>query len=209
MGLTIYYKGTFHPKASLPEMIDEVRDIAEIYKWKYHIFEREFPKQNFKKNGSPLSSRRGAGGEMNENIYGILFTPHKKSEPVWLCFLSNGVLGSPTMLEHWLNTKEAKHKRLIPGNFTKTQYAGPDVHKLVIDLLRYLSKKYFQKFSLIDESKYWETKDEKLMRHTFNEWNAMMDNFAYTLKTVKPRKKESLESVIKRAARKVHARRKK
>ena len=197
MGLTIYYKGIFNPKTSLLEMIDEVQDVAEIHKWDYHIFEKQFPKGTLGKK------------KFNENIYGILFTPHKKSEPIWLCFLSNGTLCSPTMLEHWLKTKDKKYKRLIPGNFTKTQYAGPDVHKIVIDLFRYLSKKYFKSFSMVDESKYWETKDEKILQKTFQEWSGLMDGFAAVLETIKPRKTEKLENVIKRAARKVHVRRKK
>ncbi len=196
MGLTIYYKATFNPKASLPEMIEEVRDIAEIYKWDYHIFEKEFPKKSLGKK------------TYNNNLYGILLHPHKKCETVSLSFLSNGTLCCPSSIIQ-LQSKDNKDKKIFPGHFTKTQYAGPDIHKIIIDLLRYLSKKYLKKFSLVDESKYWETNDEKLMRKTFDEWNAMMDSFAHTLKTIKPRKTESLESVIKRAARKMHARRKK
>jgi len=197
MGLTIYYKGNFNPKASLPEMIDEVRDISEIYKWKYYIFEKEFPKNNLGKKN------------FDESIYGILFTPHKKSEAIYLTFLSNGRMGNPSSLEYWLKSKNEKDKKRIYGNFTKTQYAGPDVHKVVIDLLRYLSKKYFKSFSMVDESRYWETNDEKILRKTFEEWGALIDGFATALKTIKPRKSESLENVIKRAAGKLHARRKK
>ena len=197
MGLTIYYKGRFNPKASLSEMIDEVCDISDIYKWKCHVFETKFPKGSLGKTG------------FNENIYGLVVSPHEKSEGVWLCFLSNGTLGNPVMLEHWLKTKNKKDKRLIYGNFTKTQYAGPDVHKVVIDLLRYLSKKYFREFHLEDEAMYWETGNEKLMRQTFEEWGALMNSFAVSLQAIKPKKMESLERVIKRAAEKVHAKRKK
>jgi hypothetical protein len=196
MGLTIYYKGIFNPKASLPEMIDEVRDIAEIYKWKYHIFEKEFPKKSLGKKS------------YTTDLYGLLLHPHKKCETVSLCFLSNGMLCCPSSIIQ-LKSKDKKHKKILPGHMAKTQYAGPDVHKVIIDLLRYLSKKYLKSFSLVDESKYWETKDEKLMRKTFDEWNAMMDGFAAALKTIKPRKTQSLESVIKRAAGAVRAKRKK
>jgi len=43
MGLSIHYSGSFNPKASLQAMIEEVKDIAETYKWKYFVFEDEFP----------------------------------------------------------------------------------------------------------------------------------------------------------------------
>jgi hypothetical protein len=197
MGLTIYYKGKFNPKASLTEMIREVCDISEIYKWRYHIFEKEFPNDNFGKK------------EFNEKIYGILFTPHKKSEPVKLCFLSNGIMADPFMFEHWVKSKDKKDKRLIYGNFTKTQYAGPDVHKTVIDLLRYLNKKYFKTFSLIDESKYWETKDETILRKTFAEWDALIDGLANALEKIGQKKGETIEETIIRTAKKVHSGRKK
>ena len=196
MGLTIYYKGNFRPEGSLPEMIDEVRDIAEIYKWKYNIFEREFPKGSLGKK------------TYDTNLYGILLHPHKKCETVSLCFLSNGMLCCPSSIIH-LQSKDEKNKKILSGHFTKTQYAGPEIHKAIIDFFRYLSKKYFKKFLMIDEGKYWETNDEKILRETFKEWNAMMDGFAGALKTIKPKKSESLESVIKRAAGKVHMKRRK
>lgn len=43
MGLTIHYSGSFNPEASLKEMIEEVKDIAEIYRWEYAVFDNEFP----------------------------------------------------------------------------------------------------------------------------------------------------------------------
>ena len=98
MGLTIYYKGKFNPSASLSEMIEEVKDIAEIYKWKYHVFETEFPKGTFGKRN------------FNEEIYGISFSP-PESEAVWLCFLSNGVLANPFMFQYWQKSKDKKAKK--------------------------------------------------------------------------------------------------
>ena len=43
MGLSIHYSGSFNTKASLQAMIEEVKDIAEIYKWRYYVFEDQFP----------------------------------------------------------------------------------------------------------------------------------------------------------------------
>jgi len=125
MGLTINYTGNFNPSASLSKMIEEVKDIAEIYKWKYHIFETKFPKDNFDDKN------------FNEEIYGISFSP-PNCEPVLLCFLSNGRMANPFMFQHWLKSKAKNDEHLIYWNFTKTQYAGIEIHKQIIHLLKYL-----------------------------------------------------------------------
>jgi len=47
MGLTIHYHGRFRRNGLLPEMIDEIRDFAEIQKWDYHVFEHDFRQRPF------------------------------------------------------------------------------------------------------------------------------------------------------------------
>jgi len=84
MGLSFHYSGKFRAGASLSEMIQEVKDIVEVCKWKYTIYEEEFP-----------------GGQNPENaynghIYGISFTP-PECETVSLCFLSNRKMSSPVL----------------------------------------------------------------------------------------------------------------
>ena len=43
MGLCIYYSGKIKDAASLPLLVEEVKDIAVINKWNYHIYESSFP----------------------------------------------------------------------------------------------------------------------------------------------------------------------
>ena len=195
MGLSIYYCGKFKPKASLIEMIDEVKDIAESENWKYHVFEKEFPTNAFSKKA------------IDKNVYGILFSP-PASEPVTLCFLSNGELCNPFLYNFWLKEKQTEKEFAVEGSFTKTQYAGATAHIKIIKLLRYLSEKYLCEFELTDEGKYWETGDEKLLRDTFKEWGDMIDVFADALETLETKKGETMEDAILRAAKKVHKRRK-
>jgi hypothetical protein len=75
MGLSIHYSGRFNPSASLKEMIEEVTDIARIYRWKYTIYETHFPKAE-------------PDGTYNDKVYGITVSP-PECEPVFLSFLSN------------------------------------------------------------------------------------------------------------------------
>lgn len=74
MGLSFHYSGSFNAEASLPAMIKEVKDIVEIFKWQYYVYEEEFPTYSMGKAG------------YNQNIYGISFTP-PNCETVFLCFL--------------------------------------------------------------------------------------------------------------------------
>lgn len=81
MGLSIHFSGRLKSQGSLPELIEEVKDIAEIYKWHYSSFVEEFPAGSFKKS-------------FNHRLYGICFTP-PDCETVNLTFLSDGRLTSP------------------------------------------------------------------------------------------------------------------
>ena len=193
MGLSIYYKGRFRKDASLSEMIDEVRDIAEINKWKYHIFETEFDPDVLGKD------------TFDQNIYGICFSP-PKCEPIELTFLSNGIMSDPVSLEFYDNSKDKEI--YLYTICSKTQYAGFQVHKIIIDLFRYLSQKYFQEFKLTDESQYWETGDEIVLRQNFKRYNDMMDQFSDALENIPVKENESTESYIERVAKMIQAGRK-
>ncbi len=93
MGLSIHYSGSFNAKTSLQEMIKEVKDIVEIYKWQYTVYEDVFPENSLGK------------AEYNQNIYGISFTP-PECETVSLCFLSNGKMISAPNLKFYGNSKK-------------------------------------------------------------------------------------------------------
>ncbi len=42
MGLSFHYKGRCKNSKALPLLIEKVKDIAENFKWKYHIYETNF-----------------------------------------------------------------------------------------------------------------------------------------------------------------------
>ena len=185
MGLSLHYNGTFNPSASLQEMIREVEDIATIYNWKYYIFETAFPENSMGLSG------------YNDSIYGICCAP-AQCEPLYLTFLSNGRMASPENLRFWgksMGTPEGGYLYMLA---TKTQYAGYPVHIVIVQLLRYLSKKYFLEFNVIDEGKYWETGDEHILKETFKRYTDMIDNFADLLETLPVNNNENIEEFIGR-----------
>ncbi len=169
MGLTIHYQGKFRPSASLQEMISEVKDVAESHKWKYYLFREEFPSKPSRKN------------ILKAGLFGICFTP-PNCETVFISFLSNGRMADPIHLELEFDDKCMESKNAVSVISVKTQFAGPDIHKIIVDLLRYLNDKYFEDFSMFDESSYWDTEDESEMRATFDEYTRIFNAFAKTLK---------------------------
>ena len=188
MGLTIHYSGSFNKSASLSKMIDEVADIAETYKWEYHVYNKEFPCND------------GASNSYDEKIYGISFTP-PECETVSLCFLSNKRMSSLANLKFFGNSNDKSEQKYLYMLHVKTQFAGEEIHKLIIELFRYLKKlKYFKSLEIIDEGKYWETGDEKLLHEIFEQNIALLDSFSFAIENVPIKKRESYESYFKRLA---------
>ena len=103
-------------------MIEEVAEVASLHKWEYHIFEKEFENE--------ISDIEN----VDNNIYGICFSP-PKSEPIALTFDSNRRLQSILFANAEYDSAVKTKKQYTI--FSKTQYAGMEAHKIVIDLLRY------------------------------------------------------------------------
>ncbi|MBW6482418.1 MAG: hypothetical protein K0B10_05100 [Vicingaceae bacterium] len=185
MGLSIHYSGSFKKKASLEAMIEEVKDIAEIYKWEYNISATCFPKNTFGK------------AAYDGKLYGISFTP-PNSETISLTFLSNGKMCCGARLKFFGNSDNENDKMYLNTLSSKTQYAGSTVHKIVIHLLKYLSQKYFQDFQLIDEGDYWETGDEKLLEKNFKTYNDLIDGIAHSINNYPINSAESFPDYFER-----------
>ncbi|PXV68742.1 hypothetical protein CLV62_1014 [Dysgonomonas alginatilytica] len=185
MGLTIHYSGRIKTPESLYSLIEEVKDISNIYGWKYRIHESKFPNDTFDENIS------------YEAIYGITFTP-PESESISLTFLSNGQIVCPSRVYFFKDSKNESEKASVFIVSTKTQYAGVIVHQLVIHLLKYLDENYLQDFKVRDESHYWETGDESLMKYQFKEYDKLLDNFVLSLQTFPMEPGESFEMYFDR-----------
>ena len=184
MGLTIFYSGRFNPEASLHEMIEEVKDICEVQKWEYHIFEREFPALPFPE-------------EYDGEIYGICFSP-PESETVSLEFLSNGRMSGAHLLHLWGDSDNEEYKQFIYTPFTKTQFAGYEVHALIVEIFRYVSKKYLLDFKMTDEGHYWETNDEKVLDENLDRYEDLIDSFGFALDNVTMNSNETIEEYFSR-----------
>jgi hypothetical protein len=189
MGISIHYKGKLKSEQSLPDLIEEVKDIAQIHHWHYHILEQIFPENHF---GNDV---------FNSEFYGIIFSP-PECEPIQLTFISNGEMRSPWTLGSSNHCEDdPSMSNLI---FTKTHHSGPTIHKLIIHLFDYLSKKYFSEFKMIDEAQYWETKDEQLLLKNFNILDRLINAYGTSIESNSMKPEESFEEYILRIAKEIH-----
>ncbi len=191
----MYYKGKFKESASLPELIEEVKDIVEVYGWKHHFYAEDFP--DVLENGPWWESK----------VYGISFSP-PNCEPVSLTFLENRRMCFPGWLQ-FLNEKSSETEmQYLFQPFTKTQFAGATVHKLIVHLLKYLNEKYFEEFTLLDDAHYWEKGDEKALDAIFKAYSEMLDMVSDAISNEPMLEGENMEQCFKRILKKSTQRKK-
>lgn len=185
MGLSFHYSGSIAKPELLPELIDEVSDIANIYNWKYNICERQFPENSF---GMP---------HYNQNIYGISFTP-PGCETIPICFLSNGRISSHAHLKFFGKTNQQPERDYLYMLSVKTQFANVATHQFIIQLFRYLNTKYFVNFTLTDDGGYWETNDIDILKANFKRNAGLISGFSSALESIPMEKGETIENYFKR-----------
>ncbi|MCL2311102.1 MAG: hypothetical protein FWC41_01245 [Firmicutes bacterium] len=185
MGLSFYFSGSLRNAEDLPSLIEEIVDISRVYGWKYHIYNPNFPNDAFENNDS------------FENVYGISFTP-TNCETVSLAFLSNGRMISPASISFLAHSEDETERSYIYYVSVKTQFAGIFIHQLLVRLLKHLNDKYFKDFELSDESYYWETDDENLMKERFKLYDSLLDNFVLSMETFPMEKDEDMVAYFER-----------
>jgi len=113
-------------------------------------------------------------------------------------------MSNPLLLMLWGNETPEMQKKYLYSLFTKTQFAGKQVHMLIVDLFRHISKKYISYFRMIDEGNYWESRDEAVLESQFNRYNYLLDMFGDALKNIPPSEGQDPLEHIKNIAEKIH-----
>lgn len=190
MGLSFHYKGRLTSAPELNTFVEEVEDICKVFDWKFSVLNTEYPNDKFV---SPL----------NEDDYGVIFTPDE-CEPVTLIFDSEGRIYNPWMKDLIAKHDEGQVKVItvqlnlddeeLNPIFTedseefdpldmvytvsvKTQFTTAEQHVKIIELLRYISGKYFSDFEMIDESGYWTSRNPEKLDAKLNKVTEFIDRF--------------------------------
>ena len=185
MGLSIHFSGRLRRADYLPVMVAEIVDVSNVYGWKYKIFNTHFPNDSFDNH------------TVFDNVFGICFTP-MGCETISLAFLSNGTMVCPFRIKFFAHSEDETQRSYIYTVSVKTQFAGVDTHLLLIQLFKYLNNKYFEDLKMDDESYFWETGDENLMRERFKLYDGLLDNVMLSVQTFPIEQGENIVSYFER-----------
>lgn len=162
MGVTIHYQGKLTDTSRLPVLVTAIQQAAAQRGWPYtRIDERILG------TAEVLVSRElepPQGLTFNSEYHpvddrwrGIIVTP-PACEPIWLTFGRGGQM---------ITYLPAAGSHAQPGTylantsiFTKTQFAGADIHIGVCELL-HLCQQHGVELEVMDEGGYWETGDRQ------------------------------------------------
>ena len=186
MGLSFHYSGSIANPELLPELIEEVLDIARIYGWKNSVYKTFFPN----------NSLSGIDDYSNE-IFGVSIAP-PGCETIDICFLSNGKMSSPIHLKFYGKSKDQDKSPFLYMLSVKTQFSSPLIHATIIQMFKHLNNRYFSGFKLSDEGQYWETNDEEILKSNFAKYDAILDSFHLGLETLPIKATESFEDYLMR-----------
>lgn len=162
MGVSIHYRGRLNDVGQLPDLCEEVADIAAAMGWQSTRLDddRERPP-----DPRLRGSLTGARIDGHLGLKGIQIETGSQAESLSFFFDREGnlrsLVGMVLLLEGTLDPAEAWVS-------VKTQFASPDLHVWMIGLLKYLKKRYISNLQVSDEGEYWETGDIRILTEKMN-----------------------------------------
>jgi hypothetical protein len=153
MSVTIHYFGKLADPSVLPGLVEDFEEIARVSGWSFervdHVFTRE---------DGPSPGRL--------TLKGIRVTLAKTATPLLLTFDQEGHLAhiyyEPVSLEEGTSSP----RRLLHQVHTHTTLRAqdPQVHVTLVKLLDHLQKRFVPNLEVIDNSGYWYSRDESLLK---------------------------------------------
>jgi hypothetical protein len=171
MGITIHYRGQLKSPALIDTFCRELQAIANLMEWKYTVLDEDFEKPA---DARITGSEKGFEITGHLALKGISLDVHKDCSDLGFFFDLNGILRDPVQMASRL-PGETVESIDLPFSSVKTQYASPEIHITLVKLLKYLEKKYFQTFEVIDEGDYWKTGDEDALKEKMKFLNHKMN----------------------------------
>lgn len=168
MGVTIHYRGNINNKKSIDQFIVEVSDICQSMDWKYDVLDEDW---SIPSSLEIDHQEEGVGLTGHAGLKGVSFVPHEDCEPVRLTFDAKGQLNSVMNIAFGVPNPDNG----APWLFSKTQFAGAEVHISIIKLLKYINKKYVSDLEVRDEGDYWNTGDATTVSNRMNMISNAMD----------------------------------
>ncbi|MBL0023927.1 MAG: hypothetical protein WBP08_15325 [Saprospiraceae bacterium] len=190
MALSFHYKGKLKNAPSLPFLVEELEDICHVFDWKIKVYNNIFPKNTF-------------ADPVNDENYGIMFTP-PSSDPVSFVFDSEGRVIQPWLRDILKKTQDGEIKvitiqlnvddassdpivseqneafdpaSILYSVHVKMPSSSAEIYVKVVELLRYLSQKYLEDFTIKDETNYWGSGDVTILKDDSTAINVIVERF--------------------------------
>ncbi len=157
MGITIYYAGHLKDVNRLPELVNELKDIAKSMGWEYSTLEDSW---DTPPDASLVHSEDGAEIKGNLGLRGIILNDPVNEISLDFLFNRDGQLLSPIMVTSVLDGSISPE---VAGSFVKTQFSPVELHIWITGLLKYIQKFYMPDLGVNDDSGYWDTGDRKTL----------------------------------------------
>jgi hypothetical protein len=139
MGVTIHFEGQVKDEAAYLALLKVATAFASRHHWPVQRIDL--------KEVTLLRVRDEQDWDYSGPVKGIVIHPHEDCDPVRLEF----------------------DRDLYMQEFTKTQFAGAQIHLQVLELLSTIEL-FFRELKIEDEGEYWETKDLQLLESHI-EWS--------------------------------------
>jgi hypothetical protein len=133
LGITIHFEGKLRNERCLSEAVPIAEEYANKLKWPWETIDEV--------EVTLPRVRDEKDWDYTGPVRGIALFPHEDCEPVRLQFDSD----------------------LYVQEYTKTQFAGPEIHIAVVTLLRSLEP-LFEQLEIVDEGEYWDGSDAQRLR---------------------------------------------
>lgn len=121
---------------------------------------------------------------MSETLFTVFWCIHFDCESVWLTFDTDGRLINPVFKQMQNEAPDKAH--FFAGAFTKTQYAGPQTHIVIVRLLQYIFRKYCTDVRVLDEGNYWDTNDLAVLQERFSAYTNLFNAAFAALQQMPP-----------------------
>ena len=170
MGVTIFYKGKLDDLKKLPQLKEELSDIAEWMGWKATRVEDDKPPTG----QAPHFARDGDGLEVEGDLglQGIVLDPGEGCESLAFLFDRKGNLRSAfAMMMIAEGTMGPEYESI----FCKTQFAGAETHIRIVGVLKYVAKRFIRNLDVKDDSGYWDTGDRAELERRIGFINDQLD----------------------------------
>ncbi len=161
--IKIRYRGRLKSPSDVKQLITETEDICASNSWTFKIWDEDW---NEPQTVHLNPSGQGMSFEGHAPLKGISFSVGA-SENIWLTFTPDGMLQSLFTLVHptfFLDDEK------FPWQRVKTGYDGAKSHIEMCKLFRYLEGRYFEIFEVMDESGYWEERDDAKFTKWMNDY---------------------------------------